>query len=430
MSGTALTQRHRDTECRKFVDSGVAWIGQVPEGWALRRIAALYELRSQKCSDRDFAPLSVTMKGVVPQLEDVAKTNNGDERKLVRKGDFVINSRSDRRGSCGISPLDGSVSLINTVLKPRGEMNPGYYSWVFRSAQFADEFFAWGHGIVDDLWTTRWSDMKSILVMSPPLSTQRTIAAFLDRECGKIDALRGKIETQIEKLDELKKSIITEAVTGKMGVGGKRRKMRPSGVEWIGDVPEGWKVTKLKYNIFVRSNLVPPDDYGDWPQISPECIEKDSGKLIKCWNVSEAGVESGNHLFKKGQIIYSKIRPALNKVTIAQTDGLCSADMYPMDTSEDIKFVLYLLLSNYFVSQVELVTRDRIKMPKINQEELGRVNIVLPPFAEQREIVEYLDRKCGAIDAAKGKCRAELEKLSEYKKSLIYECVTGKREVA
>ena len=272
--------------------------------------------------------------------------------------------------------------------------------------------------------------MKSILVMSPPLSTQRTIAAFLDRECGKIDALRGKIETQIEKLDELKKSIITEAVTGKMGVGGKRRKMRPSGVEWIGDVPEGWKVTKLKYNIFVRSNLVPPDDYGDWPQISPECIEKDSGKLIKCWNVSEAGVESGNHLFKKGQIIYSKIRPALNKVTIAQTDGLCSADMYPMDTSEDIKFVLYLLLSNYFVSQVELVTRDRIKMPKINQEELGRVNIVLPPLAEQREIVEYLDRKCGAIDAAKGKCRAELEKLSEYKKSLIYECVTGKREVA
>ena len=278
--------------------------------------------------------------------------------------------------------------------------------------------------------------MKSILVMSPPLSTQRTIAAFLDRECGKIDALRGKIETQIEKLDELKKSIITEAVTGKMGVGGKRRKMRPSGVEWIGDVPEGWKVTKLKYNIFVRSNLVPPDDYGDWPQISPECIEKDSGKLIKCWNVSEAGVESGNHLFKKGQIIYSKIRPALNKVTIAQTDGLCSADMYPMDTSEDIKFVLYLLLSNYFVSQVELVTRDRIKMPKINQEELGRVNIVLPPLAEQREIVEYLllshlpKFECGAIDAAKGKCRTELEKLSEYKKSLIYECVTGKREVA
>lgn len=387
MSGTALTQRHRDTECRKFVDSGVAWIGQVPEGWALRRIAALYELRSQKCSDRDFAPLSVTMKGVVPQLEDVAKTNNGDERKLVRKGDFVINSRSDRRGSCGISPLDGSVSLINTVLKPRGEMNPGYYSWVFRSAQFADEFFAWGHGIVDDLWTTRWSDMKSILVMSPPLSTQRTIAAFLDRECGKIDALRGKIETQIEKLDELKKSIITEAIDN-----------------------HRWPMSKVKF-IAEINNGSDPRTEGDIPVYgSGESSFKTCGEFKVGPTVLIGRKGATLHIPHYIQGKYWNVDTAFDATMIG---GNNLRWFYYLATVFDYR---------YYISQTTL--------PGMSQSNYYNMPIRLPPLAEQREIVEYLDRKCGAIDAAKGKCRAELEKLSEYKKSLIYECVTGKREVA
>ena len=106
-------------------DSGQTWIGMIPEDWNLSRIGSLYTLRNEKVSDKDYPPLSVTMKGVVPQLETAAKTDDGDNRKLVRIGDFAINSRSDRRGSCGISIYDGSVSLINTVLTPRGKMNPG-----------------------------------------------------------------------------------------------------------------------------------------------------------------------------------------------------------------------------------------------------------------------------------------------------------------
>ena len=421
---------------RKMRDSGVAWIGEVPEGWKLCRIASLYELRNTKCSNREFAPLSVTMKGVMPQLEQVAKTNNGDDRKLVCAGDFVINSRSDRRGACGISQLDGSVSLINIVMKPRGAMDAAYYSWVFRSNGFADEFYAWGHGIVDDLWTTRWSDMKNILVMVPPLPEQQAIADYLDRECGKIDELRAKIEAQIADLATYKKSVITEAVTGKCKIENGEWKMRPrtelrdSGVEWIGEVPAGWKVVPFKRQIFVRSNLVSPSLYPDLPQISPECIEKDSGRLVKEWSVQESGVESGNHLFYKGQIVYSKIRPALNKLVIAPYDGLCSADMYPIESDMNISFVSYLMRSGIFVSQVELVTRDRIKMPKINQEELGLVMIVCPSLPEQREIADYLDKKCGSIDAAVAKCRAQLEDLATYKKSLIFECVTGKKEIA
>ena len=107
----------------------LGWIDELPANWSVARIASVYSVRNEKVSDQDFQPLSVTMKGIVPQLENAAKTKHGDDRKLIRKGDFVINSRSDRRGSCGISPYDGSCSLINTVLAPREEMNPRYYNW-------------------------------------------------------------------------------------------------------------------------------------------------------------------------------------------------------------------------------------------------------------------------------------------------------------
>ena len=164
------------------------WLGRIPEEWRLSKIGSLYSLRNEKVSDKDYPPLSVTMKGIVPQLESAAKTDDGDNRKLVRVGDFAINSRSDRRGSCGISKYDGSVSLINTVLMPRAEMNPNYYDWLFHTALFADEFYKWGHGIVDDLWTTRWQEMKRIVVPVPSIPEQEIIANFLDDAVTKIDA--------------------------------------------------------------------------------------------------------------------------------------------------------------------------------------------------------------------------------------------------
>ncbi len=170
---------------RKMKDSGIAWIGEIPEDWTLTKIGNAYDERNTKVSDKDYPPLSVTKQGILPQLETAAKTDNGDNRKLICKNDFVINSRSDRRGSCGISEYDGSCSLINTVLKPRHAVDNRYYSFVFKSEPFADEFYRWGNGIVDDLWSTKWSSMKNIYIPCPPKAEQELLGAYLQDTCEK-----------------------------------------------------------------------------------------------------------------------------------------------------------------------------------------------------------------------------------------------------
>ena len=411
---------------REMKHSGVSWIGEIPADWELSKIGSLYDERSQKVSDQDYMPLSVTKQGIVPQLESTAKTDHGDSRKLIRKGDFVINSRSDRRGSCGISQYDGSCSLINTVLRPRREMSNVYFSFVFRSDLFADEFYRWGNGIVDDLWSTKWSSMKRIYIPFPPLDVQRQIATYLDAKCAKIDAVIAKQQQVIEKLKAYKLSVITETVTKGLN---PNVPMKDSGIEWIGSTPIDWKILKFGLAARVSANLVSPVDYWDYPQISPESVEKDSGRILEHKTVAEAGGISWNHLFVRGQIIYSKIRPLLNKVAIAPFDGLCSADMYPIDTENDPGFITYVMRSCYFTAQVGLVTENRVKMPKINQSELSKIMITLPPLQEQVELAEYLDKKCKRLDHVIEQKQALIDKLTQYKKSLIYEVVTGKREI-
>ena len=406
--------------------SNTEWLGDIPAEWDVAQIGNYYELRNEKVSDYDFEPLSVTMKGIVPQLATAAKSDDHSNRKLVKKGDFVINSRSDRRGSCGISPLDGSVSLINIVMEPRGEMNPQYYNWLFHTEQFADEFYKWGHGIVDDLWTTRWQEMKKILIVAPSPDEQQAIADYLDKTCSKIDEIIAEAKASIDEYKELKQSVIFEAVTKGLD---KNVEMKDSGIEWIGEIPVDWVVKKFKYVATVNTNLVSPIGYEDYHQIAPDCIEKDSGRIIKERTVSEAGIESWNQLFKQGQLIYSKIRPILNKVIIAPYYGLCSADMYPLDVHENIYFVQFAMLSKYFVGQVGLITQDRVKMPKINQDELSNVYVAVPEKTEQKEIVDWLNVQLPKYDSLIAEKESLINELKAYKKSLIYEVITGKRRV-
>lgn len=150
------------------VTSPTAWIDPAPSQWTVAPLGTHFDERSETVSDAEFQPLSVTRNGVVPQLEHVAKTDNNANRKLVRTGDFAINSRSDRKGSAGLSEFDGSVSVVYTVLTPRPSIDGRFAHHLLRSTAFQEEFYRWGSGIVEDLWSTRYSAMKRIPLAIPP----------------------------------------------------------------------------------------------------------------------------------------------------------------------------------------------------------------------------------------------------------------------
>ena len=196
------------------INTNISWIPQIPNHWNLMKVNALFQERKCKVSDKVFSPLSVTKKGILPQLEHAAKTNNGDNRKLVKAGDFVINSRSDRKSSCGVSQLDGSVSLINIVLIPREELNGKYIHYLLRNYRFSEEYYRNGRGIVADLWTTRYSEMKSILIPVPPRTEQEQIVRFLDWKVSEINKLIGIERKKLEVLAEMIHSKFQDIILG------------------------------------------------------------------------------------------------------------------------------------------------------------------------------------------------------------------------
>ena len=189
------------------------WYRELPEHWETHKISELFMERRDKVSDVDFAPLSVSKSGVVPQIATVAKSNAGDNRKLVRKSDFAINSRSDRRGSSGVSEYDGSVSLINIVLTPRVKTNPRYWHYLLKSHNFIEEYYRNGRGIVADLWTTRYTEMKNIYLPVPPFDEQDQIVRYLDWKVSQINRLINAKQRQISLLQEKKQAFVNKAVT-------------------------------------------------------------------------------------------------------------------------------------------------------------------------------------------------------------------------
>ncbi|MCV6589023.1 MAG: hypothetical protein OIF57_08345 [Marinobacterium sp.] len=198
----------------EYKDSGVEWLGKIPGHWEAKRLGQFFEERRDKVSDKDYPALSVTMQGIVPQLENAAKTDAGDNRKLVLKNDFVINSRSDRKGSSGVSPYDGSVSLIAIVMIPR-RVIPAYAHHLLRSQPFQEEFYRYGKGIVADLWSTNSSEMKNILIPKIPDQEAKTIANFLDHETAKIDTLIEEQQSLIRLLQEKRQAVISHVVAAR-----------------------------------------------------------------------------------------------------------------------------------------------------------------------------------------------------------------------
>lgn len=420
---------------RKMKDSGIEWIGEIPEGWEVGQIGQLYSERRTKVSDKDYPPLSVTMKGILPQLSTAAKTDAHDDRKLVCKGDFAINSRSDRRGSCGISEQDGSISLINTVLQPRGEMNPGYYNWLFHTSMFADEFYKWGHGIVDDLWTTGWSDMKKIGVPVPSKCEQKQLAEYLNFECFHIDSILSKTRSSIEEYKKLKQAVITQAVT--KGVRGERE-MKDSGVEWIGKIPREFDPVQLKFFcklITDGTHFSPTTVENGWPYITAGDVhgiglDYNSAKRISEEDFQLLVAQGCQPL--KGDVLLVKDGATTGRVGFVDSDTPCVilssvAMLRPADNT-DGHYLMYLLASDFLQKQI-LVSMAGSAMPRTTLTKLTKYIGLLPPLHEQKEIANHLDAKCAEIDKLIAKKEQLVKELESYKKSLIYEVVTGKREV-
>lgn len=416
---------------RKMKDSGIEWIGEIPEGWEV--LAHKYIMHKEKSICEHYSGedvISLTLNGVVKRdLENPSgkMPTTFDGYQFVDPNDLLL---------C-LFDIDVTPRCVGLV-KDYGVTSPAYSRFKIHSG-FCNAYYNYLLHFIDDekvfvhlsknlRSSLTESDFGAIKTIVPPKAEQQRIADYLDNRTFEIDTLLSEARSSIEEYKKLKQTVITQAVT--KGVRGERE-MKDSGVEWIGEIPAEWKIQRFARVAEVKSNLVSPDNYLEYPQISPENIEKDSGKLLlPCRTVSEVGVISGNHLFYKGQILYSKIRPKLNKVCIAPFDGLCSADMYPIESKNDTRYIVYCILSNGFLQQVSMITENRVKMPKVNQVELSKILVAIPEtIAEQKEIADYLDTKCAEIDGLIVKKEQLVKELESYKKSLIYEVVTGKREV-
>ena len=413
---------------REMRNSRIPWIGDIPVGWSIDTIGNLYTLRNEKVSDKDFAPLSVTKKGIVPQLETAAKTDDGDNRKLVRIGDFAINSRSDRRGSCGISAYDGSVSLINTILTPRGEMNPNYYNWLFHTELFADEFYKWGHGIVDDLWTTRWQEMKRISIVAPSLAEQQKIASFLDRKCAEIDEMITLQEKIVEELKAYRQSKVKELFDTYMAT-------------------ETFTILKLgamaslvtKQTGFDYSNTISHALVGE---LSENTIPYLQTKHFKdgYWNYNtdyyipkDVAVRFPKILLNKKSLLFSIVGASIGNVAVfpATTTAFLGGAICKVDLikERDYEYIKHFMMSIYGQEQIS---------SKINSSAQGTITVQnvrdfkIPMFDNPNvqnaitEEVSLLGDRISSLIAIK---LSKIDSLKEYKKSIIYEYVTGKKEV-
>ena len=422
-----------------YKNSGVEWLGIVPQHWELTRIATRFEERRTKVSDKDFEPLSVTKNGVVPQLTNAAKSNDGDNRKLVKKGDFVINSRSDRKGSSGVADRDGSVSLINIVMEPKN-ITAGYCEYLLKSHNFIEEYYRMGHGIVADLWTTRYDEMKSVIIGIPPIDEQVNITKFLDKKTAQIDEAIAIKEKQIKLLKERKQIIIQQAVTQGLN---PEALMKDSGVDWIDQIPEHWAYSKLKYFIQILPGYAfKSEQYSNdesdirllrGVNVAPGFTKWDE---VVHWPAQRTkGLEK--YFLEAGDLVIAMDRPWIStgiRVSEIKSDDLPCLLLQRVGRIRGDKDVLtayvkLLLSTNLFLAYFEPMLTG-ISVPHISSDQIEAFLCPIPPIQEQEEILSYLDIESARQDEAISLAQRQMDRLKEYKTTLINSAVTGKIKVS
>lgn len=396
----------------------LTWLGEIPSHWNCKKIGSLFSERKVKVSDKDYPPLSVAKIGVVPQLDSAVKTNAGDNRKLVRVGDFVINSRSDRKGSCGVSELDGSVSLINIVLTPRSEWNSRYVHYLLRSQPFSEEYYRNGRGIVADLWTTRYSEMKSILLPIPPRPEQDQIVHFLDWKVSSTNKLIGVKQKQISTLKELMQAEIEKQLYVYPVVDMVRLKQ-------FG--------TFFKGGGFSRDNLV---EDGGYPAILyGDIYTQYEYKTSVITHSIDSDAYNASRKIVKGNIVMAgtgETKDEIGKSILYMGDEVVAAggDVIVFRPNEgiNVEYLLYQLYSQTALKHRYINGKGDI-IVHIYPTALGDMLISFPDEENQVKAVERINEIIDQVKKAIASLTKEISILREFKARLVADTVTGKIRV-
>ena len=427
---------------REMKNSGVEWIGEIPADWKIVKVKQAFFRKNEKAQQENPVVLSLARSGV--KVRDLT-ANEGQIAESyynynpVSIGDLLLNPMDLYSGAnCSISKVEGVISPAYANLRSKEGYFSNFYNYYFKVQYWMMVLFAHGKGVsFDNRWTLTNETLMNFPVVAPSLDEQHRIANFLDEKCAKIDAIIEKQKQVIEKLKEYKLSVITEAVTKGLD---PTVPMKDSGVEWIGEIPEGWKVRKLRYLGSCINGISKGGEYfgRGYPFVSYGDVYKNI-QLPKQVNglVDTTEKEREWYSVKEGDVFFTRTSETIEEVALTSTcmqtiENATFAGFlirFRPDTDLLVKeFSKYYLRSTkhraFFVKEMNLVTRA-----SLSQELLKRLPVLLPPVSEQMEISKYLEQKCSEIDSAISKKQAIVEKLTEYKKSLIYEVVTGKREV-
>lgn len=405
-----------------YKDAGLTWIQEIPAEWRTAKVNAVFDERREKVSDREFEALSVTKNGIFKQLANVAKTNDGDNRKKVLINDFVINSRSDRKGSSGLSEFDGSVSLINIVLKIKKDY-PRYIHYLLKSTPFQEEFYRNGKGIVADLWSTNFQSMKSIVLPIPPINEQEQIANYLDWKISEIDRLIQIEKKKIKELELFKQKYID------LQIESIDCEMQP--LKSIFGFGKGLGITKENLGETGFKCI----SYGE---IHNDFIFSFSSNNPKLKGLEKIGgiVITNFAQLKKGDFVFADTSEDLkgcgNFTFLEDNFQKVYAGYHTVVAKPIIKFkskyLAYYFQSNKWRKQIRESVKG-IKVYSITQQILKSSKVQIPDEEVQTSITDKLDKFIGNINSLRDTLENSIKELINLKQSLISEVVTGKIDV-
>ncbi len=396
--------------------SGTDWLGEIPTHWGLVPLGAVFHERKTVVSDSDYQPLSVSMSGIVPRMDGVALTDNNDARKLALAGDYVINSRSDRKGSGGISPLDGSVSVISTVLRPVG-IEPRYAHHLLRSTAFQEEFYRWGSGIVADLWSTRFSAMRRIMLPLPPPTEQLAIADFLDAEEAQIGLLVGAQTDLIELLTARSGSLLNHLTWP---------------AEGRAELPYGWAMVSLTKAV---KSIV------DYRGATPVKVE-DGVQLVTARNVKQGFIDyecSKEYVSEStyastmrrglpatGDLLMTMEAPLGNFALVDRVDIALAQRVIKLRAADSVlpDFLLLAALAPRFQAQLASLATGSTALG-IKASKLHMLRLPIPPVAEQRRIVRAASVERRSSSEAIASAEQFITLTRERHAALVVAAVTG-----